>query len=354
MNRLIISKFANFQRSFAILLSIYLTPITSAADNWSCIDGVAAERRGSVIFTCGIGRDITEPGARLNALENSIAEFNKICALSADCKNRSYNIIPKRNSCKSTRDGHFQCYRGQEFELLTEISATDMSQTDAEISQIDEQIDLKNKKLEALRKLQQKKRDLAKLDDDIKIAHQGGDIDESRPGARLFDFSSLFVGLGLSAFNHPAIDLDAPTGGFDLNVSLMPRHWLGLAARSSYLTGGPSDAGLAGWQNKNQTGFSHRIGLQFRSPSIAGFTPFLMPTWGLAHWTIKELRSDAIIVKESNTQHFIGFTIGMFMNPGLLPFLVRCEYTLLHFPARAHLRSASGSDYAIFFGYAFE
>jgi len=79
-----------------------------ADDAWICKEE-SSIRRGHEIAACGIGRGKTEAEARLSAFDQAKAEFDRICALSADCMGRRIVVTPARTTCAANDD--FKCYR---------------------------------------------------------------------------------------------------------------------------------------------------------------------------------------------------------------------------------------------------
>lgn len=94
----------------SILFVILFIPSLSFADGWFCEDD-AGKRDGNIIYSCGMGDDLDEAGARLKALKDALTQFDLICEASSDCYSRHRTVEPKRTSCHRDPRGFITCAR---------------------------------------------------------------------------------------------------------------------------------------------------------------------------------------------------------------------------------------------------
>jgi hypothetical protein len=83
---------------FIMVLSIFISAIGVAEDQWYCRDDQAF-KNGNLMGVCGVGTASTEGEARRLAFVQSVNEFKAICQLSADCGSRKFTVEPKRSTC---------------------------------------------------------------------------------------------------------------------------------------------------------------------------------------------------------------------------------------------------------------
>lgn len=106
----------NIKDLLALLLGFFLSQYV-AADEWLCTTE-SGQRQGNTILACGVA-DWNEEGlARKKALQSAIEEFRTICDLSDDCREKKFNVEPKRTSCIKQRNDLIKCYRLIEVHLL--------------------------------------------------------------------------------------------------------------------------------------------------------------------------------------------------------------------------------------------
>lgn len=91
------------------LLGLLLLAQPTLADAWLCTEA-SSQRRGSSVYSCGVGIGKDENAARLNAFDNAKSEFKRICSASDDCKGHNITVSPERTSCDKNSDS-YKCYR---------------------------------------------------------------------------------------------------------------------------------------------------------------------------------------------------------------------------------------------------
>lgn len=94
-----------------LILLIFLSGIAvqkSHAD-WFCCEGASGQYRNTIESSEIVTAD-SEDAARKSALENTFAEFNKICDKSDTCNGCEKAVEPTRTGCVQNA-GRFTCYR---------------------------------------------------------------------------------------------------------------------------------------------------------------------------------------------------------------------------------------------------
>src|SRR5262249_21480057 len=95
------------------LMMMIMTLIASKvnAEGWFCHEG-SSKRNGNVIEACGISRGYVaekEDLAREEAFNNAKKEFDNICDLSSDCKDKNVSLRPMRTECV-LENARLTCY----------------------------------------------------------------------------------------------------------------------------------------------------------------------------------------------------------------------------------------------------
>jgi hypothetical protein len=94
---------------FAVLV-VFVLARTGYSAAWLC-EEEASQRRGTSIYSCGIGTGGDEATARSKAFDAATLEFSKICDKSDDCKGRKVSLDPQRTDCRPGKNKNYKCYR---------------------------------------------------------------------------------------------------------------------------------------------------------------------------------------------------------------------------------------------------
>lgn len=104
---------------------------------------------------CGVGVDQDLAAARSKALENGISEFEKLCAISQDCRGRESSATPRRTEC-TLKNGLHHCFRAFEFK----VSTAPVVSIDTQSRQLDIEIEKTRERLREMAEFQRKQREL--------------------------------------------------------------------------------------------------------------------------------------------------------------------------------------------------
>lgn len=91
-------------------LLLLLVSNVAFSDDWICRHE-AGKREGNTILACGIGIGMDEGTARHAALNDAKREFQSICEMSVDCREKDVTVDPQRTECGLNKRGVMQCYR---------------------------------------------------------------------------------------------------------------------------------------------------------------------------------------------------------------------------------------------------
>jgi hypothetical protein len=177
--------------SLLFLLGIAL--IQPVYAKWMCME-VATIREGNTYKSCGVGEAPTESEARAKARSNAIKEFQELCDISANCKDREFNITPLRNSCSKINNS-FKCFRGIQFEI-TNVKVIKTKTDPEKLKKLEEQLEKVQTQYEQQKKeheVQQKIKNLEK-----KIKDKNFKKEKTRPS---FSYHRSYFAFGLNLIN---------------------------------------------------------------------------------------------------------------------------------------------------------
>lgn len=131
--------------------------------NWTCKQA-SSIAEGNDFYSCGIGESQNEQTARDIAREASLREFQEICRRSANCRGYDYIITPQRTDCEK-KSSKYKCYRGLSIRIINEKA----SYFSDNLNELEKEIQKKEDELEKLQNLNDAKRKLKKLNEQIKF-----------------------------------------------------------------------------------------------------------------------------------------------------------------------------------------
>ncbi len=154
----------------ALIFIVFNLNVANA--QWLCREA-SSSRSGQTITACGVGQSQNLDEARIKSRESAVEEFKRLCQLSSDCFDFDYTVIPKRTDCE-VKEGKQNCYRALDFEIsdrrkkAISVDVDEMErqlrQSQAEVQQIQTQIEVVRQIKQSEQDHSDKKKELAALE----------------------------------------------------------------------------------------------------------------------------------------------------------------------------------------------
>lgn len=219
------------------ILILLASTKTMASDQWLCKDA-SSQRSGNIIMACGVGKSVNLETARASAREEAVNEFNRVCALSSDCRTYDYNVIPMRTDC-SIEGSQNVCYRAIQFEITdkkrsdiyvdTDQIETDLQNHQAEVFKLQQTVDRLHQLEQTKAEENALKEQLKAEGSEIKLEELASQTPAVSKGYQythlLYDNSFKF---GLKYWDAKLTSSSEVDLALNVSYEYRPQHWLGL------------------------------------------------------------------------------------------------------------------------------
>lgn len=204
---------------------VLLVSVPAHAEDWFCHEA-SSEKVGAWITTCGTATSSSEDQARVISRERAIEEFKRVCAVSKDCRDFDFVVVPKRTEC-ITSGNSVTCIRAMEFEIL-EVKREVVAPN---VKSVQEQIEDHNIQIEELQKIVEKSKEEKIIRRELAMVKQ--DLNQETGEGKPLYISDSFdnsVKVDLKFWDGKLTQDNETESFLNFSYERRPKTWLGLQA----------------------------------------------------------------------------------------------------------------------------